>query len=42
LQKLLGHSDLSMVREYVNMFGNEVALDFERFNPLDNISGGIK
>ena len=37
LQKILGHSDLSMVREYVNMFGNEISLDFNRFNPLDNM-----
>jgi len=38
LQKILGHSDLSMVREYVNMFGNELSLDFNRFNPLDNMN----
>jgi len=37
LQKILGHSDLTMVREYVNMFGNELSLDFNRFNPLDNM-----
>ena len=37
LQKILGHSDLAMVREYVNMFGNEISLDFNRFNPLDNM-----
>jgi len=40
LQKILGHSDLSMVREYVNMFGNEISLDFNRFNPLDNMDAG--
>jgi len=40
LQKILGHSDLSMVREYVNMFGNEISLDFNRFNPLDNMNTG--
>jgi integrase/recombinase XerD len=38
LQKILGHSDLTMVREYVNMFGNEISLDFNRFNPLDNMN----
>jgi len=37
LQKILGHSDLTMVREYVNMFGNEISIDFDRFNPLDNL-----
>ena len=40
LQKILGHSDLTMVREYVNMFGNELSLDFDRFNPLDNMDCG--
>ena len=40
LQKILGHSDLTMVREYVNMFGNEISIDFNRFNPLDNIGSG--
>jgi len=40
LQKILGHSDLTMVREYVNMFGNEISLDFNRFNPLDNMDVG--
>lgn len=37
LQKILGHSDLSVVREYVNMFSNDLSLDFDRFNPLDNM-----
>ena len=40
LQKILGHSDLTMVREYVNMFGNEISIDFNRFNPLDNMGSG--
>jgi integrase/recombinase XerD len=38
LQKILGHSDLSMVREYVNIFGNDIAVDFDKFNPLDNMA----
>jgi len=37
LQKILGHSDLTMVREYVNMYSDEISLDFNRFNPLDNM-----
>ena len=37
LQKILGHSDLSMVKEYVNMFGNDIAIDFNKYNPLDNM-----
>lgn len=39
LQKILGHSDLSVTKEYVNMFGNDLQLDFEKFNPLDNLKG---
>ena len=37
LQKILGHSDLTVTKEYLQMFGNDVALDFEKFNPLDNM-----
>lgn len=37
LQKMLGHSDLTVVREYVQMFGNDLSLDFDKFNPLDNM-----
>lgn len=42
LQKILGHSDLTVVREYVNMFSNEVAIDFDKFNPLDNLTKSTK
>jgi len=38
LQKMLGHSDLTIVREYVNMFGKDLSKDFELFNPLDNLN----
>jgi len=37
LQKILGHSDLTVVKEYVNMFGNDLSLDFSKFNPLDQL-----
>lgn len=37
LQKMLGHSDLTVVKEYVNMFSDELSIDFEKFNPLDNM-----
>lgn len=37
LQKILGHSDLSVVREYVNMFGDDLSKDFNQFNPLDRM-----
>lgn len=42
LQKILGHSDLTVVKEYVNMFSNDVAIDFDKFNPLDNMKYKIK
>ena len=38
LQKILGHSDLTVTKEYVAMFGADLQLDFEKFNPLDRIS----
>ena len=37
LQKSLGHSDLSVTKEYVQMFGQDLQMDFEKFNPLDNL-----
>lgn len=38
LQKILGHKDLTMVREYVEMFSGDIAKSFSSFNPLDTIS----
>lgn len=38
LQKMLGHSSLEMVREYVNMFGKDVRRDYDRYNPLDEFT----
>ncbi|MBW6409030.1 tyrosine-type recombinase/integrase [Clostridium weizhouense] len=38
LQKILNHSDLDMVRNYVNMFTKDLQKDFEEFNPLEFIS----
>lgn len=35
LQKILGHSDLAVVKEYVQMFGSDLSIDFDKFNPLD-------
>lgn len=38
LQRILGHSDLTVTREYVNMFSQDLQMDFDKFNPLDNIT----
>ena len=42
LMKILGHSDLTVTKEYVNMFGQDLQMDFEKFNPLDNLSTNKK
>lgn len=31
LQKILGHSDLAVVKEYVQMFGSDLSIDFDKF-----------
>ena len=41
-QKILGQSDLSVTKEYVQMFGADLQMDFERFNPLDNLRANEK
>ncbi|OOM75452.1 tyrosine recombinase XerC [Clostridium puniceum] len=38
LQKILNHSNLDMVRNYVNMFTKDLQKDFEEFNPLEFVS----
>jgi len=35
LQKILGHKSMEMVREYVNMFGEDLKDNFERYNPIN-------
>lgn len=37
LQKLLGHSSLDVVKEYVNMFGADLKKQFDEFNPLESM-----
>jgi len=37
LQKILGHSSIEMVKNYVEMFNDDLQKDFEQFNPLDNL-----
>lgn len=38
LQRVLGHSDLTVTKEYVQMFGQDLQMDFEKFNPLDRLN----
>lgn len=38
LQQILGHSTLDMVKHYVNLTSNHVALQHRRFSPLDRMS----
>lgn len=38
LQKLLGHSSMEMVREYVEMFGEDLQRDYNTFNPLESLN----
>lgn len=37
LQKILGHSTLSQTQRYVDLFGQDLQKDFDKFNPLDQI-----
>jgi integrase/recombinase XerD len=36
LQKILGHSSLDMVKNYVNMFSADLKDNFEGYNPINN------
>jgi len=42
LQKLMGHSDISITRIYVELFAEDIKQDYERFNPLDTILNSNK
>lgn len=37
----MGHSTLDITKEYVAMFGNDLQIDFEKFNPLDKLNHKI-
>ena len=37
LQQILGHSTLEMVRHYVNLASNHVAIQHQRFSPMDRL-----
>lgn len=41
LQKILGHSSLEMVKEYVSMFSVDIKENFDNFNALDKYSQNI-
>ena len=38
LQKLLGHSTLKMTRHYCNIYDADIANNFDRLSPLENMS----
>ena len=38
LQKLLNHKDLTMTRRYVNLYSNDLSLDYDKLNPLEQLS----
>jgi site-specific recombinase XerD len=38
LQQILGHSTLEMVRHYVNLASNHVAMQHQKFSPLDRMN----
>ena len=37
LQKIMGHSDISTTRKYLNLNENEIKQQHDKFNPLDNL-----
>lgn len=42
LQKLLGHTTLEMTKIYVELYGNDLQKDYNRFNPLDVLIGNTE
>ena len=37
LQKLLGHSDLSMTRKYVALYADDLKANYDALNPLEQM-----
>ena len=37
LKTIMGHSNIAVTNEYLAMFGQDLQMDFEKFNPLDNL-----
>ena len=42
LKTIMGHSNIAVTNEYLQMFGQDLQMDFERFNPLDNLNNKNK
>jgi integrase/recombinase XerD len=42
LQKMLGHSSVSMVKQYVDMFTDDLQQDFNTYNPLEQLKSSDK
>ena len=38
LQALMGHSTMEMSRHYVNLYGQDLHLNYEMYNPLDTFN----
>lgn len=41
LQRLLGHSTLTMTNHYINLYSTDLQKNYDKFNPLDNLSKAI-
>lgn len=39
LSKLMGHSGIEVTKEYLQMFGKDLQVDYDRFNPLNRLTG---
>lgn len=42
LQKLLGHTDLSMTKRYVALYADDLKENYDAFNPLEQVSAATK
>lgn len=38
LQRLMGHSDLSVTKEYIDLYAEDLAYNIENYNPLDTLN----
>lgn len=42
LQRLLGHSTLTMTNHYINLYATDLQKNYDKFNPLDNLARSIE